>query len=94
MVLLFVGAVIGTDLCLSPNFDEITAGLKQSVVPRGMANAGLFTRDSSATDMAKCVLSCCLAQDCEVIFQYFVNIAVSCLNSIIETMLESIKHII
>jgi hypothetical protein len=58
------------DLCVSLDEQSILLGLKRGVVPRGAADAGLYSRDDSARTVADCIASCCLTPTCEVGVQY------------------------
>lgn len=68
---LLISGTQTTQLCnndLTP--DQLKAALHYKSVPRQLYNAGNFTRDSAATDIVTCILSCCDQLTCDTVLYH------------------------
>lgn len=68
---LLIASVYCRDICLQGTSPEdLTSALHPAALPRGGFQAGNYTKDSKATKLSTCILSCCGQDSCDAVFFY------------------------
>ncbi|XP_063407043.1 dyslexia-associated protein KIAA0319-like protein isoform X6 [Mytilus trossulus] len=68
-IYLLLSGVLSVDICRKDtSTEELTSALHQGALPVGRFQAGNFSKDTKATKLSTCILSCCNQDDCDAVF--------------------------
>ncbi|XP_076083030.1 dyslexia-associated protein KIAA0319-like protein isoform X5 [Mytilus galloprovincialis] len=68
-IYLLLSGVLSVDICRKDtSTEELTSALHQGALPVGQFQAGNFSKDTKATKLSTCILSCCNQDNCDAVF--------------------------
>ncbi|XP_071142384.1 dyslexia-associated protein KIAA0319-like protein isoform X17 [Mytilus edulis] len=68
-IYLLISGVLSVDICRKDtSTEELTSALHQGALPVGQFQAGNFSKDTKATKLSTCILSCCNQDNCDAVF--------------------------
>ncbi|VDI46465.1 Hypothetical predicted protein, partial [Mytilus galloprovincialis] len=68
-IYLLLSGVLSVDICRKDtSTEELTSALHQGALPVGGFQAGNFSKDTKATKLSTCILSCCNQDNCDAVF--------------------------